>query len=244
MINIQDIQPDLQKERKGKSDFVIIEGFHALKHAIRFGAEIDVIYISASTKIDELGETVRDDEILDMINSRAKKLSQEEFTKLAPRAARTGVLARAKKNVSHGKAGDKIVLLENPRDIENVGAVVRVCAARGIGALVTTGEISPWHANCIRAAAGLHWALDIYHEKNPADAFERFDSHSVVACTDEGQNMYQTDLPEKCILVFGTEREGISTEVREQSDLKYAIPMQEGVSSMNLATSVAAILFS
>lgn len=45
------------------------------------------------------------------------------------------------------------------------------------------------------------------------------------------------------MLAFGSERRGLSPELSEQADACVAIPMRPGVSSLNLATSVAAVLF-
>jgi tRNA G18 (ribose-2'-O)-methylase SpoU len=45
------------------------------------------------------------------------------------------------------------------------------------------------------------------------------------------------------LLVFGTEREGLPDEIDSRADLRIAIPMRHGVSSLNLATAVAVILY-
>jgi len=45
------------------------------------------------------------------------------------------------------------------------------------------------------------------------------------------------------VLAFGTERHGLSRELLESADARISIPMRAGVSSLNLATSVAAVLF-
>ena len=45
------------------------------------------------------------------------------------------------------------------------------------------------------------------------------------------------------MLAFGTERHGLSDELLERADARIAIPMRAGVSSLNLATSVAVALF-
>jgi TrmH family RNA methyltransferase len=46
------------------------------------------------------------------------------------------------------------------------------------------------------------------------------------------------------VLAFGTERHGLSSELRARCDRIVALPMRAGVSSMNLATSVSATLLS
>ncbi len=45
------------------------------------------------------------------------------------------------------------------------------------------------------------------------------------------------------MLAFGTERQGLSPELLARADALLSIPMRPGVSSLNLATSVAAVLF-
>ena len=45
------------------------------------------------------------------------------------------------------------------------------------------------------------------------------------------------------MLAFGTERHGLSDELLARADARISIPMRAGVSSLNLATSVAAVLF-
>jgi TrmH family RNA methyltransferase len=45
------------------------------------------------------------------------------------------------------------------------------------------------------------------------------------------------------VLAFGTERYGLSGELAARADARISIPMAPGVSSLNLATSVAAVLF-
>jgi TrmH family RNA methyltransferase len=51
-------------------------------------------------------------------------------------------------------------------------------------------------------------------------------------------------LDPRAVLAFGTERDGLSDELLQRADARIRIPMREGVSSLNLATSVAAVLFS
>jgi tRNA G18 (ribose-2'-O)-methylase SpoU len=50
-------------------------------------------------------------------------------------------------------------------------------------------------------------------------------------------------LPASAVLAFGTERYGVSDELLALADARVSIPMRDGVSSLNLATSVAAVLF-
>jgi RNA methyltransferase, TrmH family len=48
----------------------------------------------------------------------------------------------------------------------------------------------------------------------------------------------------RAVLAFGTERDGLSDELLARADRRLALPMRPGVSSLNLATAVAAVLYS
>ncbi len=50
-------------------------------------------------------------------------------------------------------------------------------------------------------------------------------------------------LDPRAVLAFGTERDGLSPELAARAEALLRIPMREGVSSLNLATAVAAVLF-
>ena len=49
-----------------------------------------------------------------------------------------------------------VVLLEDPRNMGNRGACVRVAAAANVAGVLTLGTNDPWNAEAVRAAAGLH----------------------------------------------------------------------------------------
>ena len=49
--------------------------------------------------------------------------------------------------------------------------------------------------------------------------------------------------PRHAILAFGGERYGLSEALEARADARIRIPMRAGVSSLNLATAVAAVLY-
>ena len=50
-------------------------------------------------------------------------------------------------------------------------------------------------------------------------------------------------IPSACVLAFGTERSGLTDELRARADACVSLPMEPGVSSLNLATSVSVVLY-
>ena len=65
----------------------------------------------------------------------------------------------------------------------------------------------------------------------------------LVALDPEGETLRRGGVPERAVLAFGTERDGLSDELLARADLRLALPMRPGVSSLNLATAVSGVLF-
>jgi TrmH family RNA methyltransferase len=122
-----------------------------------------------------------------------------------------------------------------------MGACVRVAAAAGVAGVFTTGSHDPWHPDALRGAAGLHYALAVARLESLV-ALAAGD-RPIIALDPAGDSLEPAALPERAVLVFGTERYGLSRELIARADAKLSIPMAPGVSSLNLATSVAAVLF-
>jgi RNA methyltransferase, TrmH family len=216
----------------------LLEGFHALKHALRFGAEIVAAATADAAALDRLAQQLAPD-----VRARlAAAVVERPLAPLVDRPPHTGVAAVARRPpVDAGAllvatAGPPLVLLEDPRRLGNVGAVVRVAAAAGAAGVLTTGPRDPWDPAALRGSAGLHFALPV----GRADPGALGDRPLVVLDPGGGE---PTALPEGALLAFGTERDGVSAELAARADARVRIPMRAGVSSLNLATAVAVVLY-
>jgi RNA methyltransferase, TrmH family len=220
-----------------------LEGFHALKHALRFGAEVLEAVASDPEELERLSEELAPD-LASSLAAHVTPVGDEVLAELVPQAPRTGVVAIARRprvDVAEVMADDRaapLVLLEDPRTMGNMGACVRVAAAADAAGVLTTGENDPWHPDALRGAAGLHFALPVA----PVEALREGD-RPLVAIDPGGEDLRPHELPPRAILAFGTERYGLSAGLLARADARLGIPMRAGVSSLNLATSVAAVLF-
>lgn len=225
-------------------DLAVLEGFHALKHALRFGAEVLEAVASDPEELGSLAEGLAPD-LAGSLPARVTRVGREVLAELVPQAPRTGVVALARRPtvdleaVMAGEGPAPLVLLEDPRTMGNMGACVRVAAAADAAGVLTTGDNDPWHPDALRGAAGLHFALPVaaVGELPGGD-------RPLIAIDPGGEDLRSQELPPRAILAFGTERYGLSAELLERADARLGIPMRAGVSSLNLATAVAAVLFS
>jgi RNA methyltransferase, TrmH family len=224
-------------------ELTVVEGFHALKHALRFGAEVREAIAVDPDHLEELARELAPD-MAGRLAPLITRVDAETLAAAVPRPPRTAVAAIARRprlDLAETLADPRpepIVLLEQPRNMGNIGACVRVAAAGGAAALLTTGENDPWFPDAVRGAAGLHFALPV----GAVEDLPRSD-RPLLAIDPEGEALGPEGLPERAVLAFGTERHGISSALLDRADARVAIPMREGVSSLNLATSVAVVLF-
>ena len=226
-------------------ELTVLEGFHALKHALRFGAEVEV---AVGTDTDELEGLAADlaPDLAGRFAEVVREIDGDELAGLVPQAPRTGVVAIARRKPADLAAAladprpAPVVLLEQPRNMGNLGACVRVAAAADAAGLVTIGENDPWHPDAVRGAAGLHYALPVVAaiERPPAG-----EGRPLLALDPEGEEIDPAAIDPRAVLAFGTERHGLSDELLAAADGRIALPMRAGVSSLNLATSVAAVLY-
>jgi TrmH family RNA methyltransferase len=219
----------------------VLEGFHALKHALRFGAEPIVAVATDLGELERLAAELAPD-LAGRFEALVERVDAATFAQLAPHPPGTRVIAIARRPpvgtsfLRHRRSSNPVVLLEDPRNLANVGACVRVAAAAGAAGLATTGTSDPWHPEAIRGAAGLQFALPVARVEALPES-----ERPLIAVDPDGEELRP---PPGAILAFGSERRGLSDELLRRAEAHIAIPMRPGVSSLNLATAVAAVLYS
>jgi TrmH family RNA methyltransferase len=219
----------------------VLEGFHALKHAQRFGAEILEIATPDAPRLRGLAAELAPDLLPALAALRT--VTHELFRQLTPTVPREPVVALARRRswqaapvLAVGEA--PLVFLEDPRNPGNIGAVVRVAAAAGAAGVLTTGEHDPWTPRALRGSAGLHYALPVLRLSGlPVSP------RPLVALHPGGEPLRPGLIPAGALLAFGSERRGLSAGLLERAVLRVAIPMRPGVSSLNLAAAVAVALY-
>jgi TrmH family RNA methyltransferase len=252
------------RDARRDPELAVLEGLHALKHALRFDAQVLHTAVVSPARLGALAEALAPD-VRERILADAVAVPAEVFATLAPLAPSTGVIAIARRPPTDAHAllaearPAPIVLLEAPSDLGNIGACVRVTAAADIAGVLTTGIHDPWDPAALRGSAGLHFALPVARlgedalelvgptRRPPANtvlAGGSSEHRPLIALDPDGEPLRPGELPARSLLAFGAERQGLSRELLERADTRVCLPMRAGVSSLNLATSVAAVLYS
>jgi RNA methyltransferase, TrmH family len=230
---------DLVRSARRDPGRVRLEGVHALKHALRFGADVEVVATPDVAGLRRLLHDLAPDvELPDAV----VEVDAGTWAALTGRELPSPALAVARRPAGSAEdvltAAGMVVVLEDPRHLGNVGAAVRVAAAAGAGGLLVVGAGDPWHPTAVRGGAGLQFAVRV-----AAAATLPTTSRPLVAIDPDGEPLRPGVLPADAVLLFGTERSGLSPHLRARADRTIGIPMRSGVSSLNLATAVAVTLY-
>jgi tRNA G18 (ribose-2'-O)-methylase SpoU len=142
-----------------------------------------------------------------------------------------------------------LVGVEGLTNAENLGILVRNCAAFEVDALLV-GETSssPYLRRAVRNSMGTVFRLPVVQLSDLVGAINEMRSahgiHVIAAHPHTDQKvLHQASFGGDCCIVFGSEGEGVSADVLAACDESVAIPMKDGVDSLNVASASAVFLY-
>ncbi|MBR1460389.1 RNA methyltransferase [bacterium] len=226
-----------QKKYRNESGKFLLEGFKAIKEAYDFGIELEHVFVNK----DNAAEYAFASNII--IETNEAVLSKLSTTKSAPNAVAVGVQKQYKKEDL--KKLNKVVLLENIKDAGNLGTIIRSATAFGADGIVLYGDcVDLYNPKCVRSSVGNLWKLPIIHIEKFSELEDIFKDFNKLATLPKSKHLlkgYKAKLP--LLVMFGSEADGLSEKLINFSTDSVKIEMSQTVESLNLATSVAVILY-
>lgn len=142
---------------------------------------------------------------------------------------------------------EKIILLNGLTSAENVGSIVRSSAAFGVNSIIVDEKTcSPYIRRCIRVSMGNVFSMKTYHTSNV-----RLDLKTL---KDNGYQIISTaniplaislkkfSFPKKCVIIIGSEGNGIDQDIIDLSDHVIKIDINHDVAHLNAANAAAIFL--
>ncbi len=138
-----------------------------------------------------------------------------------------------------------VVVLDAVQDPGNVGGIIRSAAAFGAHAVVVgPGSADPTHPRVVRAATGAWFMTNVVRsaDLSPELSDLRELGGIVLAADRQGDPLDQTEIPDKVVWLFGNEGAGISSSFEPMIDARAAVPLSDGVDSLNVNVAAGIIL--
>lgn len=178
---------------------------------------------------------------------RLREVHRQSLDEIAGGVAHNGFAARLAP-IALASADDLLTLpgrvcilgMDSPEDGRNVGAAVRVAAGLGLAGVVVTGPHPPPMGGAVaKVAAGALSTIPLVYVPSLGD-FSRQARNAgfwVLGADPAGDSVERWDLPERLVLCLGREGSGLRAKTRSALDGLVAIPLAQGVDSLNLAVA-------
>ena len=233
----------------------VLYGLHPVEEALKAGKRRFDHVLVARERHD-----LRLEHLIDLCRQsgvRVRQESRDQLTLVAQTPSHQGVVAmvRPQENLAiedlfapttPGTAR-LLLALDGVEDPQNLGALLRVADGAGVdGVVLTERRSAPLSPVAVKASAGAAEHLRIARVVNLVRALEDLKKQNiwVIGLDERGQSDYdQFDFTGNCVLVLGREGAGLHDLVRRTCDHLLRIPMAGGVSSLNVSTAGAVVLY-
>lgn len=226
----------LQKKYRDKENLFLLEGFKAIEEAFISGIELKEVFV-LKEKADKYAFLKKD--LILTTEAVLKKISAADS---APEAVAIGVQKHF--SLNDIKNGKKLVLLENIRDLGNLGTIIRTATAFKAEGIILFGDCADlYNPKCVRSTVGNLWKLPIIQIKD-INNLKIFEDFQKIATLPRATISLKNIKPkEKCLVMFGSEADGLSDELIRLSTESVKIEMAENVESLNLSISCGVVLY-
>jgi tRNA G18 (ribose-2'-O)-methylase SpoU len=150
--------------------------------------------------------------------------------------------------LANGRQPYLLVAAEQLASAENVGVLVRNCAAFGADALIV-GEtcVSPFLRRAVRNSMGAIFKLPIIESNCLPETLRTLHSRGIecIAAHPHADQalLPDSDLANSCCIVLGSEGYGLSAEALKECRRALAIPMRNEIDSLNVGNAGAVFLY-
>ena len=219
-----------QKKYRNQDQLFVVEGLKTIEELLHSNMNLHSIYTTESFNLDAKNEIL-------ISESDLKRIS---FLKTPNKALAVFEIPKPKQVGMN----QLIVALDNIRDPGNLGTIIRLCDWFGISDLVcSSGSADCFNPKVVQATMGSIARVNINYF-DLANFIDQQDTPVFGAFMD-GDNVYQTNLPDRGILLMGNEANGISDPIKALVTHKITIPrfgnLQE-TESLNVAMATGILL--
>ncbi len=237
-----------RKQRKAKKLFVV-EGIRHIGEALDANANIEYLLYAP--------ELLKGDFAISLISlAEGKGISAfsttaEIMESLSEKENPQGLLAVLKQNTENlaNFSADNhpwFVALVSPQDPGNLGTVLRTIDAVGAdGLILLDNSVDIFHPSAVRASMGaLFWKPVITASYEEFVAWSSKNKYSIYGTSAKGNTLFnKVAYQSPAILLFGSERQGLTEEQVNFCDQLLKLPMSGSASSLNLAVSSGIFLY-
>ncbi len=231
---------------------ILLEGVHLIEEARSAG--IPILHAAIAAHRVDAGGEVYERLARERTDSGARLVcvTPSVMAALSPVRTPSGVVALAERPTAPIGAAlaacpQLIVGLVDIQNPGNVGAAVRAADAGGATALLATGTTAdPYGWKALRGGMGSTFRIPVVHHADVTDLIgqaRRAGVRVLAAAARGGESLYTADLSRPVMVLVGNEGSGLHPAVAQPADDIISVPMRPGVDSLNVAVTVALVVY-
>jgi RNA methyltransferase, TrmH family len=248
-LRVKSIRKLRERKERQQTGLFFIEGLRIVTEAVQMGAGIEYLVTSPELLVSSFGRELMAAEAVKELTR--VEVSPEVFELISLKDGPQGIGAVVRQswqtldeiNLADGALW---VALDSVADPGNLGTILRTCDAVGAnGIILLDNATDPYDPTAIRASMGA-----VFSQKLAKASTEQFitwvkqNKYALIGASDAAQNDYHLfTFPDPCILLMGSERQGMQKGQQEACDHLVSIPMVGRSDSLNLAVATAVILY-
>jgi 23S rRNA (adenosine1067-2'-O)-methyltransferase len=227
---------------------ILIDDEENILQALEAGVEVESVYYA--------GDEIVSDRLKKKLVPKAKiyEVAKRTTKKLFENDKITRIFAIAKTPKPIGldeisKIQKDMVVLEDVSISGNVGAITRTSLALGVGGIVllNTEHVDIYDRRLIRASRGYVFALPVIASTTQAFVqFAKQNNLQVLVTNAHAEKLVHeiSTIPQRLMIVFGSEKEGCSQAITDAATLQVRIPINVRVESLNVSAAAGITLYS
>ncbi|MDP6202142.1 MAG: RNA methyltransferase [Candidatus Marinimicrobia bacterium] len=224
-----------QKKFREEHGLFIVEGLRSIQEALRANASIESIFWTEAF-------SEKNSNHMNTISAvQNESILMAEMKQLSPSTTPPGVLAVCKIPIFDSPDMNRnFIYLDHISDPGNMGTILRTALWFGIHNIVLSEAcIDPFNPKVVRGAMGAHFHIS-WIGTMPLCAFT---DYTVLGADYRGNSILAVKkIPDKWVLVMGSEAHGISSDVHDELDQLIAIPKVGTGESLNVGVSMGILL--
>ncbi|MBK9923736.1 MAG: hypothetical protein IPP66_00460 [Anaerolineales bacterium] len=237
----------LHRDGRRELNQILIDDEENIIQALEAGVEIESVYFAGEEVIsDTLRNKLTPGATIHEVAKRTTKkiFENDKMSRIfaiaeTPQPKGLELLKTIKKD---------IVVLEDLSISGNIGNIIRTSLALDLGGMILLNmdPLDLYDRRLIRASRGYMFTLPIMtaSTKDFLDYCKANNETLLVTAMEAEKSVEEiASIPERLLIVFGSEKEGCTPEIEEAATMQIRIPINEKVESLNVSAAAGITLF-
>lgn len=227
---------------------ILIDDEENMLQALDSGVELESVYYAGDEIVsDELKKKLAPNvNIYEVAKRTTKKIFEND------KITRIFAIAKTPKPIGLDAIKNirrDMVVLEDVSISGNIGAITRTSLALGVGGIVLLNTEPPdiYDRRLIRASRGYVFVLPVIATTTAAFIqFAKQNNLQVLVTNAHAEKLVQdiASIPQRLMIVFGSEKDGCSQALTDAATLQVRIPIDPRVESLNVSAAAGITLYS